>query len=338
MDETRRWVTMRDVADRAGVAKITVSRVLRTPDAVRPDTRDRVLAAIRDLGYVPHEGAVGLSSRKSGMVGALVSTLAGSVFASTIDGLSHALRREGRELLLASTDYSELKESDLIATLLGRRPDGLVLTSTEHAVATRALLDRAGIPVVEVWELPEDPVDCAVGFSNRDAGRAMTRFLAELGHRRIGFVGNTHHGDLRGRLRASGYLDAVRDLGIGAPRMLVSDNVGRSAAEVGAEGLRTLLARWPDTTAVFCVSDLVALGVANEARRCGLQVPEGLAIAGFGDFDFAGAAGLGLTTVRVPGFEIGEAAARLIHQRATDRGKPGKTLDLGFRIVRRMTA
>ena len=341
-----RWVTMQDVARAAGVSTITVSRVLRTPAKVKVATRDRVQAAVRELGYVPDQVAGSLSSRESRLVAALVSTLSGSIFASTVDGLARSLREADHQLLLGTTEYSTASEQALIATALSRRPDGIVLTSGEHTPAARAMLAGAGIPVVEVWELPEDPVDMAVGFSNIEAGRAMTRHLHAVGRRRSGFVGGSRpaggnegatEGDRRGRLRRQGYAATLAELGLGEPRIVPEPAVG-SMVERGARDLAALLERWPDTDAVFCSSDSVALGAVSEARRRGIAVPDRLAVAGFGDFEFAGDSGLGLTTVSIPGHAIGAEAGRLLL--AAKRGEKPETriLDLGFAIVRRATA
>lgn len=339
MQNKRRWVTMIDVAEAADVSAITVSRVLRQPGKVRHETRERVQAAISALGYVPDEAAGTLSSRRSRIVGALISTLAGSVFASTVDGLSHGLRAAGFQLLLANTDYTPEFEAQSISTLLGRRPDGLVLTSTAHTEAAERLLKTSGIPIVEVWELPERPLDCAVGFSNHVAGRAMTEFLAETGRKRIGFIGSNRSHGTRGRSRARGYAEALEALALGPPRLVEVDGDALDRGpEAGACGLGELMARWPDTDAVFCVSDQVALGALCEARRRGLSVPDAIAIVGFGDFDLAGDAGLALTTVRVPGFSIGEKAATLIVDRSLGNSSRSAIVDVGFEIIRRATA
>lgn len=348
-----RWVTMQDVARAAEVSTITVSRVLRTPEKVKAATRERVQAAVRELGYVPDQVAGALSSRESRLVAALVSTLSGSIFASTVDGLAQSLREADHQLLLGTTEYSSATEEALVATALSRRPDGIVLTSGDHTPAARTMLAGAGIPVIEVWELPEDPVDMAVGFSNQEAGRAMTRHLHATGRRRIGFVGGGRpagrggdrpavgagaaDGDRRGRLRRQGYEAALAELGLGAPRVMPEPADG-SMVERGARDLAALLERWPDTDAVFCSSDSAALGAVSEARRRGIAVPDRLAIAGFGDFEFAGDLGLGLTTVSIPGHAIGTEAGRMLLARK--RGEPVGTpiLDLGFTIVRRATA
>ena len=333
--ESGGWVTMGDVAERAGVSKITVSRVLRAPDKVREDTRERVRAAIAELGYVPDEAAGGLSSRRSRIVGAVISTLAGSTFASTVDGLGARLRQHGHQLLLAGTDYSRAKEADAVAAMLGRRPDGLVLTSTAHTDEVRRTLAASRVPVVELWELPADPIGYAVGFSNHDAGAAMTRHLLSTGRRHPAFVGTAGEGDRRGRLRYEGFAEVVAGAGFAEARA-AAPSAGSHTAR-GARGLAAVLDRWPGTYAVFCASDALALGALSEAGRRGLRVPDDIAIAGFGDFEFAGEFGLGLTTVRIPGVRIGEVAAQLILDVNAGSPPESRTVDVGFEVIERTT-
>lgn len=337
MKEYRRWVTMADVAERANVSMITVSRVIRTPDKVASETRARVQSAIKDLGYVPNEGAGDLSSQQNRTVGALIPTLTGSAFTSTIDGLSTRLRLAQHQLLFACTDYSSDKEEDFIATMLRRRPAGLVLTSATHTRETKALLDHCGIPVVEVWELPETSTHHAVGFSNHDAGFAMVQYLYELSYQRVGFIGNPLTSN-RSIQRLYGYEAACRQYGNGQFRRISDNKKGPNNSKRGAQEFEALLAKWPDTDAVFCASDTLALGALSQAQRMGLSVPGDIAVAGFGDFEFSDEYGLGLTTVRVPGFQIGEFAAQLIlNQDGLARHVPQK-IDVGYEIVRRRTA
>lgn len=329
-------VTMQDVARRAGVSTMTVSRALTLPDKVAAETRDRVEEAVRALGYVPDLVAGSLSSGRSRIVAALLSTLANSVFAETVDGLTDTLRSEGYQLLLGTTDYSAATEEVLVRAVLGRRPDGLVIAAGEHTERTRVTLERAGIPLVETWDLPPRPLGFAVGFSNVEAGRTMTEALAGWGYRRIAFAGGDPDDSLRGRLRRDGYLDALSRLAR-AP-IDVPAGPGPKSMPEGAAAVRSLLERGDRADALFCVSDQVAAGALAECRRRGVEVPGDLAIVGFGDFDIAGDDALELTTVRVPKWEIGARAAELLI--ACLAGKEVRTpvVDLGFEIVRRRTA
>lgn len=335
MSDQRKWVTMGDVARHAGVGKITVSRALRTPSKVSPATLEKIQQAVMALGYVRDETAGALSSQRSRIVGALVSTLEQPVFASTIRGLEEGLSAGGLQLLLGSTRYEPEKEALMVSTLLGRRPDALILTSTQHRNDTRRLLENAGIPVIELWELPQRPIFAAVGFSNRAAMADLTGHLLRHGRRRPAFLRTDRANDPRADQREAGYRAALGEL---PPRVhFVPPEDDRTGPDFGARGLTEVLERWPDTDAVICVSDALAVGAICEARRRGLDVPGALAVTGFGDTDVAGASALDLTTVRIDGAAIGQAAARLTLAATADQPLPEKIIDIGYTLMRRAT-
>jgi LacI family gluconate utilization system Gnt-I transcriptional repressor len=327
---------MADVARAAGVSPMTVSRALRTPDKVAAATRERVAAAVAELDYVPDLGAGGLAARRSRLVAVVVSTLENSIFAATVQGLDQTVRAHGYTVLLGSSDYSGAGEEQLVRALLGRRPDGIALTGSAHTPAARRLLRAAGVPVVETWELPEEPLDVAVGFSNFAAGEAMTRALHADGYRRVAFVGTAAEDDHRGRRRRDGYVAALAALGAGPPRevRLPSTVVGVADGEAALELIRSA---HPDADAAFCVVDGLAAGLVLACRRRGLAVPGQLAVAGFGDFDLARPAALDITTVRVSGREIGARAGELLLARMRGAPVDGPVEDVGFAIVRRGT-
>lgn len=332
----KKWVTMGDVARAAGVGKITVSRALSTPAKVSPETREKVAAAVAELGYVRDDTAGALSSQRSRMVGAVVSTLDQPTFASTIRGLSEGLATGGLHLLLGTTQYAPETEAALVSTLMGRRPDALILTSSEHTDETRTLLTRAGLPVIELWELPETPIFAAVGFSNRAAGRAVTEHLVETGRRAIAFLSTDRPHDTRAVMRAEGYAEALPGH---APRILrLPPQDGMTGPEYGARGLARVLECWPDTDAVVCVSDALGLGAFCEAGRRGIAVPEALAITGFGDVDDVGEAGIGLTTIRIDGHAIGLKAAELTLAATSGTPLPERRIDMGFTLARRASS
>jgi LacI family gluconate utilization system Gnt-I transcriptional repressor len=328
---------MEDVARRAGVSQMTVSRALRTPEKVASATRARIAAAVAELDYVPDLAAGGLAARRSGIVAVIVSTLENSIFAATVQGLSAALHGQGYAVLLGASDYSREGEEELLRAVLGRRPDGIVLTDYVHTPAARRLLAAAGVPVVETWELPAAPIDTAVGFSNHAAGWAMTLALHGYGYRRIAFVGSAAEDDRRGRLRREGYRAALAELGAGPPR-----EVGLPAAVTGITdgpaALGALLAGCPDADAAFCVVDALAAGLLLACRRRGLDVPGRLGVAGFGDFDLAHPDALDITSVRVAGRTIGAAAGELLLARMRGEPTAAKVRDVGFEVVRRGSA
>jgi LacI family gluconate utilization system Gnt-I transcriptional repressor len=331
-----RRLRMDDVARRAGVSQMTVSRALRTPDKVAAATRARVEAAMAELDYVPDLLAGSLAARRSGLIAAVVSTFENAIFAQTIAGLTECVEAAGFSILLGSSDYSMRDEERLLRAILGRRPDGVVLTGTLHTARARRLLTTAGVPIVETWELPSEPVDMAVGFGNADAGRAMTQALHEFGYRRIGFIGPGVENDRRGLQRREGYRRALAELGIATREVATPEVV--VGMEHGPPLLAEMLERHPDVDAIFCSLDAVAGGVMLAAQRRGIKVPGELGVAGFGDFSIAQPSGLDLTTVRIAGRSIGTLAGELLLARL--RGEPPEIpiVDIGFEVVRRSSA
>ncbi|MFM1989684.1 MAG: hypothetical protein RJA99_2641 [Pseudomonadota bacterium] len=332
---------MADVAARAGVGTITVSRALNTPERVSPEVRARVQAAIEATGYVPNLAAGTLKSRRSRIVAAIVPTLRSAIFAETVDALAAGLAPHGLQLLVASSGYSPQAEAAILRTLLGQQPEAVVLTGTHHDPSVRALLRGRGLPVVETWDLATDPIDRAVGFSNVEAARAMTHALAARGHRRIAFVGTPPGLEPRAAQRAEGYRRAIVELGF-EPEVELLDELGVTIAS-GERAAAALLARPRPPEAAFFVNDVAAFGAVQACRRLGIAVPDRLAIAGFGDFEIARAALPPLTTVRIPGARIGATAARWVAERLAAGGeappeRAPRSLDLGFEVVLRDSA
>ncbi|UFN47198.1 LacI family DNA-binding transcriptional regulator [Roseomonas sp. OT10] len=301
---------MADVARGAGVSKMTVSRAL-TGKGVSAETRTRILAVVERLGYVPDASAGTLSSGRSAFVSALVPTINNSNFAETARGLTDALAPAGLQLLLGYTEYRPDREEELVRAMLRHRPEALVMTGGDHTPATGAMLARAGLPVVETWDEPAEPIDQVIGVSNAGAAVAMVRHLVERGYRRIGYLGGELGLDRRGVERERGYMEALAALGLGAPRV-IRHGIPPLAMEYGAEAVRRLVAQWPDTDAVFCVSDLHAFGVLMECHRQGWAVPGRLAVAGFGDFDVSRWSWPRITTVSVDAYGLGRQAGEAL--------------------------
>ncbi|WP_119157631.1 LacI family DNA-binding transcriptional regulator [Caldimonas tepidiphila] len=331
-------VTVVDVARLAGVSAITVSRALNTPEQVSPGTLERVREAVRQTGYVPNLLAGGLRSNKSRLVAAVVPTIAGPVFMETIQALTEALAEKGYQLILGQSGYTDSREDALLDALIGRRPDGIVLTGILHSPQGRRRLIASGIPVVETWDLSDDPIDMLVGFSHEEIGAAVCRFLHGRGRRRPVLLSGD---DARARRRNAGFVKAARELGMdwdahhGVPTRLVP---APTTLASGRSGTSALLQAHPGFDAVFCSSDLLALGVLTEAQARGLAVPRDFAVMGFGDQHYAAALHPALTTVRIDGNAMGRTAARFIVERAEGRAVEERIVDIGFSMVERDSA
>ena len=323
---------MEDVARAAGVSMITVSRALNTPDKLAPATLARVRTAIERLRYVPNLTAGSLASNRSRIVAAIVPTIANSIFSDTIDGLAQTLAQHRYQLLLGQTQYRLDEEAALVDAFLGRRVDGIVLTGIAHARGVRGRLQRAGIPVVETWDLTPTPIDMLVGFSHRAIAEAVCRRFFEAGRRRLAVIGAD---DARAQRRSAAFVAAACSLGLAEPAVQLVP--APTTLGSGRSALAALLRTCPDVDAVFCSSDLLALGALTECQALRIEVPKRFSLIGFGDLDFARDLHPALTSVRIDGSRIGREAAHCVVERAEGRSVPEHIIDVGFAIVGRAT-
>ncbi len=324
--------TLRDVARLAGVAPITASRALNTPDAVSPAVLERVRAAVEQTGYIPNLLAGGLASRKSRLVAAVVPTIAGPVFMETVQALTESLNQAGYQLMLGQTGYDEAREEALLEAIMGRRPDAIFMAGLVRSARGRRRLHASGIPVVETWDLTPTPVDMLVGFSHEGIGAEVARYLHQRGRQQVAVICGS---DERAGRRSEAFLAEARRLGMGT-RQPVQVPAPTTLAS-GREALAKLLARSKRVDAVFCSSDELALGVLIEARVRGIRIPQQLAVVGFGDLRYAASLDPALTTVRIDGTRIGQLAAQFIIQRMEGSEPAPAVLDVGFSIVTRGT-
>jgi LacI family transcriptional regulator, gluconate utilization system Gnt-I transcriptional repressor len=326
MAKSRTPVKLSDVATAAGVAPMTVSRVINTPEQVAPETAERVRAAIEHLGYVPNLLAGGLSSRRSRIVAAIVPTIASPMFSASVQAFTDTLDAAGYHVVLGLSGYSEPGEEALVAAILGRRPDGLLLTGVTRSPATRRRLAMAGVPVVEIWDLADQPTDMVVGFDHRAVGAAVASFFLGRGYRRFASIGAD---DIRAVARRDGFSSGL------PPGSMVFDRTMPAPASI--QGGRDAVADLPlaaEPIALFCTSDSPAAGAVIEAAVRGIAVPKQLAVCGFGDFELARALHPAITTVSVDGAEIGRVAAQSLLCRLAGQATP-QTVAVPFRIVER---
>lgn len=331
-------VTMADVAKMAGVSAQTVSRVLREPEGCMPSTRERVHAAIRATKYVQNLAASNLASNRSMTVAVVLPVIAASIFAETVQGLSEALLPEGYQLIIGHTDYDPVREEALVRSLLGRRPDAFFLVGTKHTEATREMLARAHIPVVESWSWTNRPIDQLVGFSNHDSLVETVAYARRKGYKRPVFVASFQSGDDRAQERLQGFTEGMRANypGQGVRTLILHDmpyklSTGRLLLEKARE-------QYPDSDVIVFSSDLFAAGALLACQRLGIKVPSELAIIGFGDYEMSEQLVPALTTVAVPTKRIGQDAAKIILQRLKGEKAGPRKLDLGFELVARESA
>lgn len=311
MNPPRKAPTMTDVARLAGVSPMTVSRAFKADSSISGTTREAILKAADQLGYVFDSTASNLRSQKTDFVAVTIPSINNANFADTVRALSDGLKPRGLQILLGTTDYDMAEEERLIEQLLRRRPEAIVVTGGNHTPRARRLLENAGIPVIETWDLPETPIDHVVGFSNALAVRGMVDHFVNRGLTRIAFIGGDASRDTRGADRRSGFVAAMTAHGLDPSRLVAAGPPPISMRE-GADAMARLLHDLPDTEAVICVSDLSAFGALTECQRRGVPVPDRISIAGFGDYEIAGISVPSLTTINPHPRDIGSQVVALI--------------------------
>jgi len=333
-DRPRASVKITDVAALAGVAPMTVSRVINTPDRVSPATAAKVKAAIEQLGYVPNLIAGGLSSRRSRMVAAVVPTIAHPMFAGVIQTFSDSMRLAGYEVMLSLSGYGEHDKEALLRALLGRRPDALLIAGAAHTPGAVQMITEAHIPVVEIWDVSSRPIDMLVGFDHEDVGKDVARFFLAKGHTRFATISAD---DPRAVQRTQTFADAVRAAGA----TVIGEAIVKAPSTImaGRHALAGMLTDLTGPTALFCSSDLLAFGAITEARKAGIAIPEQLSVCGFGNFELSSASEPAFTTVTVEGAQAGQTAAGFVLQRLTGHGpRQEGHWHVPFRILERATS
>jgi len=327
---------MKQIAERANVTKMTVSRALRTPDKVAPETLRRIEAAIEELGFIPNYLAESLATRTSRIVPVIVPTMANSIFSDFIDELTVTLDAAGFVPVFGCSNFDAAYEERLIKRYLGWQPSAIVLTGAAQTPVAADLCRRARIPIVQTWLLPDEPIGHVVGFSNFAAIYQMVKALQTWGRRDIGFgFVDTPNND-RSRQRRLGWEAAIRESGVA---FLASRAAGGlMTIEDGAAIVRTLLDRHPELDAIAFGSDVLAAGAVLECGRLGIDVPRQLAITGCGDMGLSSIVSPALTTVRVPGRSMGRICADMITQLVDGAYVGPTTVELGTSLVRRESA
>lgn len=327
-------LTLDDVALAAGVSRITASRALRGERSVGADLVARVTEAAAALGYVPDPAARALASARSHTVVVLIPLLSNNLFVDLLEAVHRALHPAGYQILIGVTHYRPEEEEALLTSYLAHRPAGLLVTGFDRTARCRELIARSGVPCVHLMETSRDPSVHCVGFSQADAGRAMTQHLLGTGRRRIAFVAAQL--DPRVMQRLEGYRRALKDAGCHDPALEWLSPEPSSMA-LGAQLLESGMAAHADVDAIFFCNDDLAQGGLLAAMRLGIQVPQRLAIAGFNDLAGSDQMWPPLTTVRTPRVEIGESAAAMLLQLMRGEVVEPSSVDVGWQLVLRQS-
>lgn len=331
-------VTSREVAQRAGVSQATVSRVLNNSNAVREETRQRVLRAIRELGYTPDEVARSMVLRRTYTLGLVVADLSNPFYGETAKAIVNTARDLGYHVILGNTDNKALTQREYIRLLIKRRVDGIIFASVRRHDRDVAKLIKAGFPCIMYNRRLSQEYGHFIVLDNFRGAYEATTFLLGLGHRRIAFIaGPPQFSTAYERLK--GYLAALKDYGIPADHDLVRQGMfDRSRARRQA---KSLLSMKPPPTAIFAGNDIMALGALEAAVGLGLRVPEDVSIVGFDDIDMASHETIQLTTVTQKKYEMGALAVRKLVDIIEGRVVKGEWVQIVLEpalLIRRTTA
>lgn len=324
--DPRRTLTLRDVSEASGVSEMTVSRVLRNRGDVSDTTRERVLKAARNLGYVPNKIAGALASQRVNLVGVIIPSLSNMVFPEVMTGISEVLEDTGLQPVVGVTNYSPDREEAVLYEMLSWRPSGVIIAGLEHTPAARAMLESAGIPIVEIMDIDGTPVDSAVGISHRRAGRQMAEAILAAGYRKIGFLGTKMPEDHRARKRLEGFQEALEKAGVAlADQEFYS---GGSALLKGREMTEAMLKRSPDLDFLYYSNDMIGAGGLLYCLDKGIEVPERLGLAGFNGVELLDGLPRKLATMDSCRQEIGRLAAEIIAGKGHEGVIGGEVIEL----------
>lgn len=323
--------TMDDVAERAGVSQMTVSRVMSGKGYISTKVRDQVNAAAAEIGYVQNRLARGLRSEQSSLVAVVLPTLGNTVFTEVLRGITDALTAQSFRPVFGLTEYSEDHEYELVRDLLSWRPSGIVLAGLEHSDKTRKAIAASGVRVAEVMDIDGAPISTAFGLSQRAAGQVTAQHMLEKGHRRFVYAGSQSGTDLRAGKRLEGFRQAVRDAG----GTMVSEIISAKPSSMveGRHMTAEILSGADRPDAIYYSNDDLAAGGIMHCMSEGISIPDDIAMAGFNGLPYLDALPIQLTTIKTPRYDIGFQAAKhlAIHSKADAHTAP-KLVDLGFEL------
>lgn len=304
-------ITLLDVAAKAGVSKMTVSKVLRNAGSISAETRQRVRQAADDLGYLPNSLAGSLSSRRNKLVAVIIPSISDIVFSEVLSGMNTVLRPMGFQTFIGESHFDPAIEADLIRAMLSLRPAGLLLNGGMARNAdSESLLARRGCPAIQLWDCDNEGLDFSAGPSHDEAGRLVAGHFLERGLRRIAYIGAELEKDLCARRR---YLSLQSSLAAAGVELasVISETAPRQALS-GRQLTQELMRRHAGIEGIHFLNDAMALGGLSYLHEAGIPVPDQISVVGFNGTSIPNTVRTRLTTIDVPRGAIGEAAAQAL--------------------------
>lgn len=298
-----------DVARVAGVSIMSVSRAMRGVEGVSEKTRTRIMKVAAELGYVPNRLAGSLAQATSNLVAISVPTLFDAVFAEIIAGMRETLSHAGLETIIETSDYDPALEAAWVERMITWSPAALVLSGIDHAEGVRDRLRAANLPVIELWDVSDDPIDLNIGIDHHGVGLAMGQHLVALGYKNPVWVGIKAGRDPRAEKRRAGLADAFRKTGLKLAEVRID---APPSFEAGQEGAVQALQRDPKPDVLCFLNDHLAFGGLMACEAAGLIAPDTVGITGFNGLNINNVLPKALTTSVTPRSLMGKAAARML--------------------------
>jgi LacI family transcriptional regulator len=333
-DDANHHPTVFDVARVAGCSISTVSRALNNPTRVSPEARQRVISVAAQLGYVPNASARTLRSSKSSLIGAIIPTLNHAIYARMIESMRNRLAQSSVSLLQDTIGYDLDLELQQTRLLIEKGIEGILLVGAQHRPETLQLLRDRSIPFVITYAVSDSPDIPFVGFDNSKAGALAARHLIDLGHRNLAMIAGITRDNDRAAQRVEAFLKTAKAAGISRENVPIVEAPYRM--DSGQSALHFILDTRPQTTAVFCASDILAIGAMKECRDRGVLIPQDLSLVGFDNLEIAEYLSPGLTTIEVPAQIMGERAAEYFLA-GTDLRRLYARTELETRLILRNT-
>ncbi|UOQ46408.1 LacI family transcriptional regulator [Halobacillus salinarum] len=324
--------TINDIAEMAKVSRTTVSRALNDSGYVSEDVRKRIMKIVEETGYLPSQSAKSLRTKRSNVVGVILPRLSTETATRVVNGINEVLAKQGFQILLTDTELDKNKEIEYIRLLKSRHVDGIILLATNVNDALTQAIQQADLPFLSIGQ--QLPGVASLVYDDYHASADLANMLVHRGHKRIGFIGVSEEDPAVGQLRQQAYLDTLKQNGLPIHKEWIEK--GDFTIESGYEAMKKILRNSKDVkpSAVFAVTDRMAIGAMEYLKEQGYLIPEHMAVAGIGASLMSKYITPSLTTVDYSNKEAGRKAAELLlaklnHEEIEDK------IELSYRLIQR---
>jgi len=329
-----KYITLKMVAERAGVSVNTASRAINNKPDINEETKKQVLQIAQELGYVRNDTAVALRTKKTGTIGVVIADNRNPFYAEVLNGIEEAAREKNYHIIFANTQRDYQKEEEVINLLLAKRVDGLLIAPVQDRDDDIRNLIEANFPFVVVGRDFENINVDAVYNGEAKGGFLATEYLIKKGHKGVALInGFLHKSPAKGRLE--GYKKALNKYRMSLDESLIS--VGDIDVEDGYERTKQMLEKDLNFTAIFAYNDMMAFGAMQAIKEKGLRIPEDIGLVGYDDIPFSSLIRPPLTTISLKKHDLGVESVKLLLSRINGSRKKIKKIMLDVELIVRET-